>query len=156
MSSNDEKNPEKALLALLEAEVKQKKHYGALKGAWLKSMKAMSSPFANYNKNVQGYLEDPELHEFNKQVIKLKTFCEKLYGNKKALTNISKIPKNLSKLYRLTTEIVNHPVYSNKRYENSMNVEGVLKEGERLNDCLSNLAEQFKIHNPLPSEGDWL
>ena len=36
--------------------------YGVTKKWWLKSMRACTTPFAAYNKNINSYLDDPDLH----------------------------------------------------------------------------------------------
>tara|TARA_B100001765_G_scaffold84713_1_gene51836 strand:- start:218 stop:739 length:522 start_codon:yes stop_codon:yes gene_type:complete len=131
----------------LKAKLKQekgKRPYGSAKGVWLNSMRIATSPFATYHKSIQGYLQDPELHEFAKLIRKTQDFCLKIQKKKDAFSS-SKVLKTIEKLVIIENKVLNHSVYINEKYKESMNVKETLEEVNNLKDRLREREEKFKI-----------
>lgn len=109
-------------------EVTRNRPYGPIKGAWLKTMKACTSPFASYNKSVTSYLEDPSLHRLEKDINKIQDLCLFLQKNPKAVSTEKKLIKSKIKLMKLEQKILANPAYISQKYDDSMNVKETLEE----------------------------
>ncbi len=93
-------------------DVEDNKPYGSMKELYLKTMKGMTSPFANYNKNVSSYLKDPDLHRLKGSLNKAKKFMLKvLKEGDKLIVSLSKISKKIEKLSKIEKAIIENPAH---------------------------------------------
>jgi hypothetical protein len=86
--------------------VKNKKPYNGFKGAYLKTMRTCTNPFANYNKNINNYLKDPKLHYLKKDIEKAEKFIKKILNLNEETLKISKIEKYLKALDKVQVPLL--------------------------------------------------
>jgi len=145
-------NTHNAMIESLNAQLKEAKSlrpYGSTRSLWLQSMKAMTSPFANYNRNIQSYIADPELHNLEKEIIKLQDFCLKIQKKHLKFNNLKKVIKSEAKLLKLEQKVLANPAYISQRYGESMNINETFEEVSHIKGFFSELKDKFKIHIPL-------
>ena len=160
MTKTNQKNEEikgridshNAMIESLKTQLKEaekQRPYGSMREGWLKTMKAMTSPFANYNRNIQSYLKDPELHDLEKDIIKLQDFCLKIQEKHLKFNTLKKVTKSEEKLFKLEQKVLANPAYISQRYNESMNVNETLEEVSHMKRFFDDLKNRFKIRIPL-------
>ncbi len=145
-----------AIIESLKTQLKEARNqrpYGSMREGWLKTMKAVTSPFAAYNKNIQSYLKDPQLHELAKDIIKLQNFCLKILKKRDKIKELKAITKFEEKLLKLEQKVLANPAYLSERYDKSMNVKETLEESFNLKSYLHELKNKFQVQVSL-SIGD--
>jgi hypothetical protein len=116
-------------------ELSSSQSYGSTKGAFLKTMKVMTSPFARYHQNLNTYLENPDLHQLEKDIIRVQDLCVKIPN--KNLNSEKKIFKIKEKLFELENKVLANPAYLSHSYSESLNVKETLEEVEHAYTALS-------------------
>ena len=124
-------------------ETQNNKAYGPTKGYWLKTVQACTSPFAKLNKSIESYLADPDLHNLEKDILKLQDICIKFYKNQNKLDTQNKITKAQLKLSKLKEKILANPAYISQKYSDEMNVKETLDEAENLQNVLFELIQMI-------------
>jgi hypothetical protein len=112
---------------------------------WLKSMKACTTPFAMYNKNINSYLSDPELHNLAKDTLKLQDICLKIQKTHHTLKTENKVIKAELKLFKLEQKVLANPAYISQRYNDLMNVKETLEEVLRTKELITGIKDLFKL-----------
>ncbi len=141
-----------AMIESLKTQLKEaesQRPYGSMREGWLKTMKAVTSPFANYNRNIQSYLKDPELHELEKAITKIQDFCLKMHNTHSKFKNIKQVIKSEIKLSKLEQKVLANPAYISQRYSESMNINETFEEVSHMKRFFDELKNRFKAHIPL-------
>jgi len=112
------------------------------KSTYLKVMKSCTQPFANYNKNVNKYLDNPALADFNKIMNKVNRFNDKLALIDTETLKISKINKLLNITNKLESQI--------QKY--SKNLNDYIPQVPESRDNLITLSENKKVLIQLKTE----
>jgi hypothetical protein len=139
----------KAMIESLSIQLKEKKSnkpYSDVKKAWLQTMKVCTKPFAVYHKNINSYLDDPEIYALEKDIIKIQDACLKITLNSSTFTSEKHITKAIQKLIKLEKKILANPSYISQRYEDCMNVK------ETLDEVLNVRTFLFELKNMLTAQ----
>ena len=134
------------------AETKKQDPYGPVRKAWLVTMKTCTEPFAKYNKNINAYMEDPDLYKLEKDINKLQEIVFKTYENYKSYNSEKKIIKRLLKISKIEEKVLANPAYISQKYDDSMNVEKTLGNTSDAKTLLSELLITLKVQI-LPQAG---
>ena len=126
-------------------EVEDHDPYAQLKEYYLKSMRAMTSPFARYNNNLRKQLNDPELYLLEKDTIQIQNLCLKCLNNQSNYNNLKKITKFKTKLAILEKKVLANPAYISQRYDDFVNVKETFEELSHVKHFLSGLEDMLKV-----------
>jgi len=138
---NQLKSRIKAHRAMIESlrtrikEIEADRPYGSTKGAWLKTVKFMTSPFASANKNVTSYMNDPDLYELHDLFEDAEKFLKKVHDQDEKLHSKEHVEKFLEQLTKIQEAILKNSAYISTRYSE--------ESGEQFTKILSKL-EQVK------------
>jgi len=138
------------MIGSLRASLKEAENnspYGPTKQFYLETMKSITEPLANYNRNVKKYLADPYLFNLEKDINKLQEIVFKTYENYKSYNSEKKIIKRLLKMLKIEKRILANPAYISQSYPDSMNVKETLDEYVNVRAFLNELQDMLKVHH---------
>jgi len=102
----------RAMIESLRTQIKaieQDRPYGSTKNAWLKTVKCLTSPFASANKNVNEYINNPDLYHLKDTFEEAEKLLAKINDNDEKLFNLKYVEKFLEKLEEIEKAIYENP-----------------------------------------------